>query len=160
MITEALKRRTKDSFKGPGGVGPKAMAQSMAKRIQSQLGASFNVGEISRKIVSDIIRQKEPGITERELEVLLDKWLPKREKAAPEKDLPLPPDVLITMITQYIAYKREKMSEEEEKELPKDWTHKYWQAFTQSARTLITSLLNDDLDEKEFWAEIIKSLDQ
>ncbi len=160
VITGAVNRRTKDFFTGPGGIGPKGMAQSMAKRIQSQLGASFNVGEISRQIVSDIIRKQEPGITDRELDVLLDKWLPRRGKASPEKNVPLPPDVMITMISQFVSYKQGKMPAEEEKELPEDWINKYWKALPESARVLITSFLNGDLDEKKFWAEIVASLGQ
>jgi len=76
VIGEALKRRTADSPPGGEGLNPRRMAQRLSRNIAKQLGSSLDVPQIARRIVRDLIKNKEPGIQDREVEILLDNWLP------------------------------------------------------------------------------------
>ncbi|MBA7690914.1 hypothetical protein ES703_99450 [subsurface metagenome] len=94
------------------------------------------------------------------MEILLDKLLPASGEtpvAGPRKP---PPDVLITMIVQYLAYKRGKLSADEQKGLPENWDREYWQALPDTCRRLITKYLSGKLTENLFWEEIVKNLGQ
>lgn len=160
VITEALKRRTPQPGQGIGGINPQGLAQNLAKDIQDQLTESLDIQRISRNIVTELIRQQEPEISDEELNVLLDHWLPEKENASSERIRGAPPDVLISMIAQYIAFKQGKMSKEEEKELPENWIHRYWEAFPEVSRALIIDYLNGKIDEVHFWEKIINTSDQ
>jgi hypothetical protein len=170
VIAEALKRR-RSPGKGLGGINPRGMAQNVAKKVKQQLGGMLDVHAISRQIVTDLIRQKEPNISDRELEVLLDKWLPasaRARKTAGQPEEPSPgreagsiaPDVLITMISQYVSARRGTLSREEQDRLPKNWQADYWESFPDRVRARIREHLNGRLSEVEFWDSVIAALDQ
>jgi hypothetical protein len=170
VIIEALKRRQTQATQGFGGLNLRGMAENMARSVNEQLGASLDVGEISRKIVADIIREKEPQITEDELQVLLDRWLPSspaptssqapevspQERSEPES---VPPDVLLTMIGQFLQARQGKLSAEELDQLPKDWQARYWKLFPAKSQQLIQNHLDGRIDEVSFWEQIIGALD-
>jgi hypothetical protein len=153
VIQEALKRRRGGS--ALGGLNPVGLAQNLAREIQGQLDASFDIQQVSRKIVADLIRRQEPNIKEKELEVLLDTWLP---SGARERQEAPPPDVLLTMISQYVSFRQGRLPDAEQRELPEDWTEKYWHSFPEAVRLLITRLRNGQCDEVTFWRDIIASL--
>ena len=52
------------------------------------------------------------------------------------------------------------MSKEEEKELPENWIHRYWETFPEVSRALIIDYLNGKIDEVHFWEKIINTSDQ
>ena len=169
VIAEAVKRRQSPG-KGLGGISPRGMAENVAAEVKEQLGGMLDVRSISRQIVTDLIRQKEPNISDRELEVLLDNWLPgtarppgKEPPAGPSGQEPAPghlaPDVLVTMISQYVAARRGTLPEEEQDKLPKKWQTRYWESFPDQIRGRIRDHLNGQLTEVEFWDSVISSLD-
>ena len=80
VIAEAVRRRQSPG-KGLGGISPHGMAENVAEQVKQQLGGILDVQNISRQIVTDLIRQKEPNISDQELEVLLDNWLPGTARA-------------------------------------------------------------------------------
>ena len=153
VIQEALKRRR--GGRALGGLNPVGLAQGLAKEIQSQLDASFDIQQVSRKIVTDLIRQQEPNITDRELEVLLDTYLPTGARA--KKEAP-PPDVMITMISQYISRRQGKPADAEQQELPAGWEEQYWQSFPPGVQARITRFLRGESDEVSFWRDIVAGL--
>ncbi len=154
VISEALKRR--HSSQRPDGFNPRAMAENMARTVNDQLGASLDVVEISRKIVADMIREKEPQISEEELQVLLDRWLPSTQTE--EQPETLPPDVLLTMIGQFLQARQGRLPPEEQKELPDDWQTRYWKIFPENSQQLIQEHLDGRIDEVRFWERIIRTL--
>jgi hypothetical protein len=173
VIAEAVKRRQSPG-KGLGGISPRGMAENVAEKVKQQLGGMLDVRAISRQIVTDLIRQKEPNISERELEVLLDNWLPgtagtrgkapqpagppeQSEKPKPERKAP---DVLVTMISQYVSARQGTLSKEEKDKLPTNWQSRYWASFPDDIRGRIREHLNGRLDEVEFWNSVISSLDK
>lgn len=149
-IGEALKRRQQPR-KGLGGISPRGMAERVAKTVGEQLGGMLDVNQMARKIVADLIRAKEPGIGERELAVLLDNWLPQSGKKRDQT----PPDVMITMVSQYVDAHRGTLPPEQARQLPQDWQKRYWESFTPELRTLIEGFLGGRVDEVEFWSKVI-----
>jgi hypothetical protein len=154
VIQEALKRRR--GSRALGGLNPVGLAQRLAREVQGQLDASFDIQQVSRKIVGDMIRQQEPNIKEEDLEVLLDIWLP---SGARERQGPPPPDVLITMISRYVSWKQGRLTEAEQQELGAGWEEPCWQAFPDRVKLLITRFLKGETDEVSFWREIVSGLD-
>jgi hypothetical protein len=172
VIAEALKRR-QNPGKGLGGINPRGMAENVADKVKEQLGGMLDVQAISRQIVTDLIRQKEPNISDGELEVLLDKWLPgtarSSESAAQPAAAPehgevsrpqMSPDVLVTRISQYVSARQGTLSKEEKDRLPKNWQSLYWASFPDALRRRIREHLNGQLNEVDFWNSVISSLDK
>jgi hypothetical protein len=173
VIAEAVKRRQSPG-KGLGGISPRGMAENAAKKVKQQLGGMLDVRAISRQIVTDLIRQKEPNISDKELEVLLNTWLPgtahTRGDAAQAAEPAgqrrgqgregAAPDVLVTMISQYVSARQSTLPPEEQDKLPKNWQSQYWESFPDKIRGLIREHLNGRLNEVEFWDSVISSLDQ
>jgi hypothetical protein len=155
VIREALKRRTAD-LPGSEGLNPRRMAQRLSKNIVRQLGASLDVSEIARRIVRDLIKSKEPGIQDHEVEVLLDNWLPGTRKSAPAEGLP--PDALVTMVATFLAAEKGKLSAEEARDLSPDWKERYWQSFPPEVRESIEQLRRGAIDEARFWAALVGRL--
>jgi hypothetical protein len=161
VVTEALKRRAADT-KGFGGLSPRSMAQNMARSIQAQLGESLDVGQIARKIVSDLVRQKEPAMSDEELEVLLNNWLPRTSRQGqaqgPNQAQPSPPDVLVSRVATYLASELGTLAQREAGELPADWKARYWESFPVAIRALIQERLQNRIAEVAFWERLIAAL--
>jgi hypothetical protein len=161
VVAEALKRRTTDA-KGFGGLSPRSMARNMARNIEKQLGPSLDAGNIARKIVTDLVRQKEPAISDEELEVLLSQWLPSqgREQQArgPAQTQPSPPGLLVSKVATYLAAEFGSLSEQETRELPADWKARYWESFPVAVRALIQERLQNRIAEVAFWERLIAFL--
>ena len=155
VIAEALKRRS-DDRRGPGGLSPRSMAHSMAQSIQKQLGGALDIHQIARKIVADIIRQKEPGIGDDKVEALLAAWLPNKNQfkaTAGADEVPL--DVLIERIAQYVGAERGTLSPEERGRLPAGWKELYWDSFPEAVRSLVLELRENRITETVFWEKLI-----
>lgn len=159
VIAEALKRRTADT-KGFGGMNPRSMARNMARNIEKQLGVSMDAGNIARKIVSDLVRQKEPGISDEELEVLLNNWLPgqARRQQSQEAAQPGSEGLMVGKVATYLAAEFGTLSEQETRELPPDWKARYWQEFPVPVRALIQERLQNRIAEVDFWERLLASL--
>ncbi len=161
VIAEALKRRTSEA-KGFGRLSPRSMARNMAQSVQKQLGGSLDVGQIARRIVSDLVRQKEPGISEEQLQVLLNSWLPgtsrRQEARSPGQAQPTPPDMLVSRVATYLAAERGALGEQEAGELPEGWKAQYWESFPLAVRALIEQRLQDKIGEVAFWEQLVSAL--
>jgi hypothetical protein len=158
VIREALKRRGGD-LPGSEGFNPRNMAQRLSRNIEKQLGASLDVPQVARRIVRDLIKQKEPGIQEREIEVLLDNWLPgSRRRPAAAAAEGLPPDALISMVATFLASEGGSLSPEEERDLPEGWKGRYWQSFPPAVQGAIEELRQGRISESSFWETLIGRL--
>ena len=156
VIGEALKKRSADTPGQEEGLNPRRMAQRLSRNIEKQLGASLDVPQIARRIVRDLIKHKEPGIQEREVEVLLDNWLPGTRKSAPAEGLP--PDALVTMVATFLSAERGTLSAEDSRDLPTDWKERYWKSFPPEVREAIEQLHRGRIDEARFWADLVGHL--
>jgi hypothetical protein len=167
VIAEALKRRQQPG-RSLGGISPRGMAENVARQVRQQLGGMLDVHAIARQIVTDLIRQKEPAISDEELGVLLNNWLPGSSGAradssgGAEKETPagIPPDTLITMVSQYVSARKGTLSEQEQAGLEENWQVRYWESFPRAIKADIRAHLNGRLGEVDFWQSVISSLNR
>lgn len=161
VIAEALKRRTAET-KGFGGISPRSMARSMAQNIAKRLSGSLDAEGIARKIVSDLVRQKEPSISDEELEVLLSRWLPAKERGkqagGPAQAQSKPPNLLVNEVATYLAAEAGALSEQERRQLAPDWKTRYWESFPLAVRALIQERRQNKISELDFWQRLIADL--
>jgi hypothetical protein len=128
------------------------MAQRLSRNIVQQLGATLDIPNIARRMVRDLIKSKEPGIQDREVEVLLDNWLPGTRKSPPAEGLP--PDALVSMAATFLAAERGTLSPAESRDLPADWKERYWRSFPLEVQKAIEELRSGAIDEARFWAAL------
>jgi hypothetical protein len=151
VIAEALRRRSAD-LPGGKGLDPRRMAQRLSRNILKQLEGSLDIPQIARRIVRDLIKSKEPGIQDREVEVLLDNWLPgTRQSPSPAG---LPPDALASMVATFLAAERGTLSPEDSRDLPADWKERYWRSFPPEVQKAIEELRRGGVDEARVWAAL------
>ena len=156
LIGEALRKRMeRESTLGMGQIDVNQMARTMAENIEKQMGiGGERVHEMARRMVADMVRREKPEIPERELQALLDQWVPGRSgKKAGE----IPRDMLLAMITQFIAYSVGEMTEEDKKQFPRGWHKKYWEAFPQDIQVLIRDFILGKIGKNQFWKGIRES---
>ncbi len=179
VIRAALKRRIEggDTAGGPMGISPARLARESAAKVRRQVGVSVErIRETVKQFAAEIIRKNAPELTEEQVKELLDTWVPtgagetEPEGASPEsaaagaagrpavlKDGRLPPEALMSMISQFMAYSTESMSITEQvrlrDEIP-DWHKRYWEQFSPRVRSLISLHIGGQLDRDTFWERI------
>ena len=163
-IAAAVVRRRRD-IAMYGSMPAVPDARSLAREINSQ----FNIGESIeglKKNVRDyairIIKQQAPELTEKQIEELTRAWIPAERSSASEQGDSgdkgssggaFPKEVMVSMIDQFVSFSVGRMEEEENLALRREmgpWPDKYWKAFPQVIRLLITDFLKDRIDENEF----------
>jgi len=150
-VRKALERRLgKSGGLSRLGIDPRSMAEETAKTIADQTTWSAEyVRSMVRDFAGDIIRRNAPELANGDVETLLDTWVSEAEPS--EKDLP--PDLLKTMVKQFIAYSTGVMSASEQitlnEEMP-NWTEKYWKNFPENVRRLVSLFLTGKLEEERF----------
>jgi len=150
-IRKALERR----LRGPDGLGhlgidARAMAEETARGVaQHVTWSSDYIRSMVRDFAADIIQKNAPELKDADIETLLEAWLDSNK--TPERELP--PDLLKTMVKQFIAYATGVMSASEQvtlnEEMP-DWTEKYWKNFPENVRRLVSLFLTGKLEEERF----------
>jgi hypothetical protein len=155
-VRAALDRR----LKGKLSIGKSLSDMVSASTSQISERMKIPIDQIQnsvQEIVIRLIKQHAPEITDEQLGVLLDEWIPGARKKSRKKQQGLPADALITMIRQFIAFSLGQMPKDQEatlrREMP-DWPEKYWNAFPEQARLTISAFLKGRMDEKDFWNNI------
>ncbi|MCL2381272.1 MAG: hypothetical protein FWC64_06725 [Treponema sp.] len=142
------------------------------RRLASELSAQLNIeGSIDslktsvRDYTMRIIKQQAPELTDKQIEELTRAWIPQakarqgkgssggKRSAGAGGDPSIPEDVLASMIDQFVSFSLGRMEEEEDKALRRGigpWPDKYWNAFPQVIRLLISDFLKGEMDEGEF----------
>jgi len=133
-----------------------SMARKTAISIKKQMGVSKDfVKETVKGFACRIIRQHSPDISERDLNILMESIVPSKGKKY--KTL-LPPEMMKSMVVQFINFSLKRMSEEEIAEMPNRWVQKYLNAFSPIVRGLIGSFLKKEIDEEMFWLAIDEAI--
>ena len=150
-VRMALERRLGGSAaKGHLGIDPRGMAEETARSVADQVAWSADyVRSMVRDFAGDIIRKNAPELGDGDVETLLDSWL--SDAGPPERDLP--PDLLKTMVKQFIAYSTGIMSASEQIQLNEEmpgWTERYWKNFPEAVRRLVSMFLTGKLEEERF----------
>lgn len=164
VIIKACERRRKNSvmFAKSGGVNPEKLASSMSKEISASMGASMDsLRTMVKGYVKEIIVKNAPDITNEQLEMVLQEYMPPEGKEKNEKDSNVPPDVMASMIAQFVKYSKGAMAPSEQKELwdaePR-WYENYWRLFSGKIRVLIDAYTKNRVDDNTFWSAIYSLL--
>ncbi len=160
VLKEAIERRTGSSTeRNLPDIDFAAMAKKMTADLQGRFEAPGDINPMTRRMVANMIYQQEPGISEEELEILLDRFVPDPAKLKMGREKELPRDVILSMLRQFVSYSLGAMPEAEKKELIRlrqDWAAAYWDAFSQDTQLLVREFLRGGLDEKEFWTRVYR----
>jgi len=159
-IAAAVIRRRKDiAMFGSMPVAPNPRA--MAEELSSQLNIEGSIEGLKtsvRDYVIRIIRQQAPELTDRQIEELTRAWVPENSSGAGKggddsAGRSVPKKALASMVGQFVAFSLGRMEEEEDKALRGEmgpWPDKYWKAFPQVVRLLITDFLKGEINEQDF----------
>ncbi len=156
-LNRLLKSREKKNlsdFKTQGlNMDVGSLAKNMSKQINEQLGmADINIKKMAKDLVVQMALQHKPDITQKELAALVSHMVPEKKENDISKKIP--PDLLKSMIVQFITYSTGSMPEKEQSGLPEGWAKKYWNAFSQDIRDLITMYLKNGIDNRNFWLAV------
>jgi len=165
VIVEALKRRQQGGSGPTGGFNfsPERTAKQAANSIQEQISYSQeSVREMVRGFAVDIIRQNAPELSEEQVNELLAEWIPdEEEKKRRAQQVTLPPDVLITMVQQFLSYSEGTMPASEQMELEHEipeWYKTYWARFPLSVRDAISLYLKGRVDKENLWSQVTDAI--
>ena len=178
VIAAAVIRRRRDMSMGihmPVAPDPRRMAEE----IQAQLNLEGNI-EGLKKTVRDyairIIKQEAPELTDKQVDELTRAWVPgergsPRDRASPGRkktkgskvpeESTIPPDLLGSMIEQFVSFSQGEMTEQEDQSLRREmgsWPEKYWKAFPEVIRLLITDYIKEEISLTEFKTRLDLSL--
>ncbi|MFQ3547226.1 MAG: hypothetical protein SNJ56_02725 [Termitinemataceae bacterium] len=160
VIAAAVVRRKRDlSLFGASGLpDPKTWAHRVAADLNIQ-GSLEGIRQTVRNMAIEIIKREAPELDDAELAELLNAWVPDPTASSDHNQSRkrLPPEVLFTMVTQFVSYARGTMNPAEEQDLRQDlgaWPDRYWDAFPPVIRSLITEFLKGNLGEDEFSAKL------
>jgi hypothetical protein len=159
-VRAALERRSKGKL--ATGKSLSDIVSASTSTISEQMKIPIDqIKNSVQEIVTRLIKQNAPEITDEQLSVLLDEWVPGSRPKSRKKRPGLPADALVTMIRQFIAFSVGQMPKDQEatlrREMP-DWPGQYWNAFPEEIRLSISSFLKGRMDEKNFWKEVYTSL--
>ena len=155
------------------GLDPAKMAKSVSDNIKEHVQSSLEqVHQHIRGYVRELIKQEAPEIPEEHLQELVDTWTPDpqgriRGKAGGETGDGgpsaggLPPDLLLTMVQQFLSYSRGSMSIREQQRLREeipDWQESYWRRFPPRVKKLISNVIKGNIGEESFWDRLTSEL--
>jgi hypothetical protein len=162
-IAAAVVRRRRDiAMFGSMPVAPDP--RRLAEEISSQLNLDESIEGLKtsvRDYAIRIIKQQAPELTDAQIKQLTRSWIPgpqdstgsRKNAKASSSQQSIPVDLLASMIDQFVSFSLGQMEEEEDRALRKDigpWPDKYWKAFPQVIRLLITDFLKGEMDEADF----------
>ena len=163
VLQSAIQRKA-DQSNPTGAMHPGELNfQNMAKMAVGNINDRFNIpgkdqiNGMTRNMVRNMIRNEEPHISEQEMEILLDKWVPDQNKVNPGREEELPLEMFMMMVKQFVAFSLGQMPENEELELKNnmgEWSKKYWDIFAPATRQLIADLLRGQIQPEVFWTKL------
>lgn len=169
-IAAAVVRRKRDlSLFGSAGLpDPKTWAHKVAADVN--VNASLDgIRNTVRNMVSEMLKREAPELSDEERDELLNTWVPLEAaevgkgpgKGSKGLGKRLPPDVLAVMVHQFVSYSRGTMHPEEDGALRKElgaWPERYWEAFPQLIRSLITDYIDGTIDEGDFSRKLMAGI--
>ena len=149
-----IRRRREIAMFGSMPVAPDA--RSMAKELSSQLNIEGSIEGLKNSVRDFAIRtikQEAPELTEDQIEQLTSAWIPDINKPEKESGNSIPQNVLASMIDQFVSFSMGRMDEEEDHALRGEmgaWPDKYWKAFPQVIRLLLSDYIKGEINENDF----------
>ncbi|MCL2808998.1 MAG: hypothetical protein FWD24_02895 [Treponema sp.] len=164
-LAEAVTRRRRDLtlFSAVGEMpDPTRMAKELSDRINAGIGGGI---ESMRKSVQDmiikILREHAPELNEKQIDELCQAWLPDSTGSKKGATGDFPPDVLLSMVEQFVSFSHGEMKESVDKSLRDQmgaWPQRYWNSFPPVVRQIITDYLKNKIPEKDFKSQICIAL--
>jgi len=175
VILKACERKRRDlgKFAGLGGLNPGALAGKMAASVQEGVSASLEgLRATVRDYVTRLVRQKEPGASDAQIEALLDQVLPDRsmsetgastdaQSSVDGASADLPAEALALMIRDFADYSLGMMPPSKQQELWEQmpqWQEMYWAAFSPEIKAFLKARLEGRLADDEFWSAVFSVL--
>ncbi|MCL2180305.1 MAG: hypothetical protein FWB83_04170 [Treponema sp.] len=162
VLTEAVNRRRRDLtiFSAIGGMpDPQKMAKEITEKIDAGIGGGI---ETMRKSIQDmiikILHEHAPELNEKQIDELCQAWLPDRVK---KQEGALPPDVLLSMIEQFVSFSHGEMPESTDRSLREEigsWPERYWKAFPPVIRQIVSDYLKNKISDSDFKSKILLAL--
>jgi hypothetical protein len=166
-VAAAVVRRRRDLALF-GGMNNLPNPQKMARELSGQIGIEASIEglrESVRDMAAGIIKREAPELSDEQAAELIRAWIP--EDRAPgnsssgEGEKGLPPDLLESMIEQFVAFSTGRMSSVEDKALRAEmgsWPERYWKAFPQVIQLIIRDFLKENINEDEFRSKLAIAL--
>lgn len=129
-------------------------ANRFASDIRQKMGLTTEqITRSARDAVRTMILQYDPYIPEDQIQTLLNQWVPDKKKASKK----IPDDAMRAMISQFVAYGRGELTEEQVKTFPEGWAKKYWSFFPEKIQVLIGAYIKDEITKSTF-LEVLEKL--
>lgn len=159
VIAEAVvrRRRSLTIFSAVGEIpDPEKLAKEITEKVNDGLlGGGIEMMRNSiREMTIKILREHAPELTESQINELSEAWLPGENSGKKET---LPPDVLVSMIEQFISFSHGTMKKSVDDDLRSEmgaWPGRYWKAFPPVIRQLISDYLKNKITEKDFKSKL------
>jgi len=158
VLAEAVvkRRRNMSIFSAVGDLpDPQKMAKELTEKIDAGIGSGIEgMRKSVREMIVRIVREHAPELSESQIDELCEAWLP---EGGSGKKGAVPPDILLSMIEQFISFSNGTMKKSVDEDLRKEmgtWPERYWQAFPPVIRQLISDFLKDKITEKDFRSKI------
>jgi hypothetical protein len=163
-LAEAVVRRRRDLavFSTVGGIpDPQRMTKEITEKINAGIGGGIEGMKKSvHEMIMNVLKEHAPELNEKQRNELCNVWLP---DGAGKKNAGggLPPDVLLSMIDQFVSFSHGEMKAEVDKSLRDEmgaWTERYWNNFPPVVRQIISDYLKNKIIEKDFKNQICIAL--
>ncbi|GHV86682.1 hypothetical protein AGMMS50230_22900 [Spirochaetia bacterium] len=161
-VSAAVVRRRREltMFGGSANLpDPKKMAREISGQIN--VGASIEgLRETVRDMAVRMIRKEAPELNDDQIAELTSAWIP-GGSAKRSKDSDLPPEMLLEMTNQFVAFSTGTLPLAEENKLRREmgaWPERYWKAFPGVLKLIIKDYLDGEINEKDYRAKIAASL--
>ena len=163
VLAEAVVRRRRNMsvFNVMGDMpDPQKMAKELTERIDAQIGSGIEgMRKSVREMIVRIVKEHAPELSESQIDELCEAWLSKGSPSRQEsgKKGTVPPDVLLSMIEQFVSFSNGTMKKSADEDLRREmdaWPQRYWKTFPPVIRQLITDLLKDKITENDFKSKV------
>jgi len=164
-IAEAVvrRRRSLSLFQASGDIiNPDQMIKQVSeslngstKKIMDGMRASIH------ETVVRIIHEHAPELNDKQINELCRAWMPGNYSTKAAQNGDLPPDVLLSMIDQFVQFSNGTMPEAVDQGLRGEigaWPERYWNVFPPVVRQIISDYLKDKMTDKEYKSKILLAL--
>ncbi len=135
------------------------MARKLSAQIHQQMGLTgANIKHMARELVMKMAREHKPDIRPDELDALVEQMVPTGAQQGGRQAVNLPPEMIKSMVVQFILYSQGQMQQSEIERMPAGWIEKYWNAFPADVRKLVSVYIKGGIDKRSFWKRIKEAL--
>ncbi len=168
-VAAAVVRRKRDiaRFGDFGRLDPARFAKQAADDLMGSMGANLeSLRSTVRDMAERIVRREAPELSDHQVDELLGAWIGGQGEVSGRGDgdgrKRLPRDVALSMVDQFVSFSSGLMDADEEAGLRNElgeWPSKYWTAFPQVLKTLISDYLGGRIGDREFRRSLLAAVE-